>query len=148
MRAPSDVRTYQARATHYTGPRGPWLEHMVEDCGCTMDEAVGFLSPYECIPLIDEKKGHMATVIKHNKEIHIAIYRRWRNRAQVNRARIAKFLQPMLDKEHFLVTKVGKDEDCRFIRHLGFQPLGVTIEGLRTFILNEIKYPRPHHEHI
>lgn len=148
MQTPADVRTFQARSRHYAGVRGPWLEHMVEDCGCTLEEATGFLVPYECIPLIDEKKGHMATVIKRNKEIHIAIYRRWRHKAQVNRERINKFLQPLLDKEKFLITKVSPGDDDRFIRHLGFEPLGVTIEGLRTFILNEIKYPRSHHAHI
>ena len=99
MQAPADVRTYQARARAYTGDRGPWLEHMVEDCGCTLEDAMRYLDPYECIPLIDEKKGHMATVIKRNKEIHIAIYRRWRHRAQVSIARINRFLKPLLERE-------------------------------------------------
>ena len=148
MQAPADVRTYQARTRAYTGERGPWLEHMVEDCGCTLEDAMRYLDPYECIPLIDEKKGHMATVIKRNKEIHIAIYRRWRHRAQVSIARINRFLKPLLEREHFLVTKVAADEDDRFIRHLGFEPLGTTIEGFKTFILNEIKYPRAHHAHL
>ena len=148
MQTPADVRTFQARSRHYAGVRGPWLEHMVEDCGCTLEEATGFLAPYECIPYIDEKQGHMATLIKRNKEVHFAIYRKHRHRTNVTSRRIKDFLQPLLDKEKFLVTKVAPDEDDRFIRHLGFEPLGVTMEGLRTFILNEIKYPRSRHAHI
>jgi len=148
MQIPSDIRTYQARSASYTGDRGPWLEHMIEDCGCTREEAMGYLAPYEAIPYIDGKRGHMATLIKRNKEVHFAIYRRFRHRSNVTVLRIRGFLQPILDKEHFLVTKVAPDEDDRFIRHLGFEQLGVTIEGMRTFILNEIKYPRAHHAHL
>jgi len=144
MQTPSDIRTYQARANHYTGDRGPWLEHMVEDCGCTLDEALHFLAPYEVIPYVDPVRGHMATLIKRNKEVHFAIYRRYRKRAKVTSERIMAFLQPLLDKEGFLVTKVANDESAAFITHLGFEALGTTMEGLRTFILNAIKYPRLH----
>ena len=144
MHIPSDVRTYQARATHYTGERGPWLEHMVEDCGCSLDEAMMFLAPYQMVPYVDPKHGHMATLIKRNKEVHFAIYRKHRRKAHVTSERIMAFLQPILDKVKFLVTKVADDESDAFITRLGFEPLGITIEGLRTFILNEIKYPRPH----
>ena len=43
----------------------------------------------------------------------------------------------------FLVTKVAKEEDARFIEHLGFEQLGVTIDGaIRTYILNELRMPR------
>jgi hypothetical protein len=147
MYVPADVRTYKAREALYTGDRGPWLEHMVEDCGCSLEEATALLSNYELIPIVDEVKGHLATVLKNRKEIHIAIYRRHRRRNNVTAARILKFLQPLLDKEFFLVTKISPGEDDRFLRHLGFEPLGVTMEGFKTFILNAIRYPRPHHEH-
>lgn len=149
MQIPSDVRTYQARSNLYTGPRGPWLEHLVEDEGLTYDEAMEALKDWEIIPIIDERNGHMATVIKRNREVHLAIYRRFRHRNAVNARRIRDYLQPMLEKNVFLVTKVGKDESARFIEHLGFQELGATMDGsVRTYILNEIKWPGKNHEHI
>lgn len=149
MLTPSDVRTYQARARLYTGTRGPWLEHLVEDEGLTYEEAMTALAEWEHIPIIDERNGHMATVLKRNREIHLAIYRRFRRRNAVSLRRIREHLQPLLDENVFLVTKVGKEESSRFIEHLGFQELGGTMDGnIRTYILNEIKYPRAHHEHI
>lgn len=147
MRVPADVRTYQARANLYQGDRGPWLEHMVEDCGCTLEEASMLLADYEMIPVIDEARGHMATIIKRNKEIHLAVYRKFRHKNQVTRAKLAQYLQPLLDKNFFLVTKVAAEDDTRFIERLGFERLGSTMDGVKTYILNEIKYPRAHHEH-
>mgnify|MGYP006373976971 FL=1 len=142
MFVPADVRCYNARAPRYTGVRGPWLEHLVEDEGMTYEEAMVALADWECIPFVDPAHGHMATLIKRNREVHFAIYRRFRHKAQVTSRRIAEFLQPLLDKNIFLVTKVGKDESARFIEHLGFQELGTTMDGsIRTYILNAIKYP-------
>ena len=149
MQVPSDVRTYQARSRLYTGVRGPWLEHLVEDEGLSYAEALAALNNWEYIPIIDERNGHMATVLKRNREVHLAIYRRFRHRNAVTSRRIREHLQPLLEKNVFLVTKVGKEESARFIEHLGFQELGATMDGnIRTYILNEIKYPRAHHEHI
>lgn len=149
MHVPSDVRTYQARSRLYTGDRGPWLEHLVEDENLSYDEAMEALKDWEIIPYIDEKRGHMATLIKRNREVHFAIYRKYRSRGNVTTRRIKEFLQPMLEKNVFLVTKVGKDESARFIEHLGFQELGATMDGsVRTYILNEIKLPGKSHEHI
>lgn len=142
MRVPADVLTYRSRIAHYRGSRGPWLEHLVEDEGLTFEAATDLLKGWECYPFIDPKHGHMATLIKKNKEVHFAIFRRFRHKAQVTSRRIAEFLQPLLDKNIFLVTKVAKDEDRRFIEHLGFLPLGVTIDGTQTYILNDIRYPR------
>ena len=149
MQTPSDVRCYQARNNLYRGSRGPWLEHLVEDEGLTYEEAMEALKDWEIIPYIDEKRGHMATLIKRNREVHFAIYRRHRARGNVTTKRIKDFLQPLLEKNVFLVTKVGKDESARFIEHLGFQELGATMDGsVRTYILNEIKWPGKNHEHI
>ena len=142
MRVPADVQTYRARERHYTGVLGPWLEHLVEDNGMTLADARAALAEWEAIPYVDERHGHMATLIKKNKEVHFAGYRRFRGRSHINRRRLAEFLQPILDKEHFLVTKVFDGEDDAFILHLGFEPLGVTLDGnFKTFILNEIRYP-------
>ncbi len=143
MQAPADIRIHQAQAPLFTGPRGPWLEHLVQDEGVSMETAFEILAPWEMLPVVDEKRGHMATIIKRNKEVHLAVFRRFRNRAQVSVRRLTEILKPLLDKEVFLVTKVGKDEDSRFLERLGFEPLGVTMDGLiRTFILNEIRMPR------
>lgn len=143
MFVPADVRCYNARANLYQGPRGPWLEHLVEDEGMTYEEAMAALADWECLPFTDPVHGHMATLIKRNREVHFAIYRRFRHKAQVTSRRIAEFLQPLLDKNIFLVTKVADGESSRFIEHLGFQELGTTMDGsVRTYILNAIKYPR------
>lgn len=143
MHVPSDIRTYQARARQYSGDRGPWLEHLVEDEGLSLEQASEALAAWEVIPYIDNRRGHMATLIKRNKEVHFAIYRKYRHRGQVTAKRIKEFLKPILDENIFLVTKVGRDEDARFIEHLGFEQLGVTIDGaIRTYILNELRMPR------
>lgn len=141
MRVPADVQTYNARKPRYAGVRGPWLEHLVEDEGMDIAQAMSALDSWELLPYIDEKHGHMATLLKKNKEVHIAGYRRFRKHGHVNGRRLAEFFKPILDAEVFLVTKLAADEDSRFIEHLGFEPLGVTIDGVRTFILNEIKFP-------
>lgn len=141
MRVPADVQAYRARANHYVNARGPWLEHLVEDEGLTFEQALEALTGWEFLPYIDVRHGHIATLIKRNKEVHFAFYRKFRGRGLVNRKRLAEFLQPILDKEVFLVTKIAPGEDARFIAHLGFEELGVTITGITTYILNEIRYP-------
>ena len=141
MRVPADVQTYNARKPRYVGVRGPWLEHLVEDEGMDIAQAMSALDSWELLPYIDEKHGHMATLLKKNKEVHIAAYRCFRKHGHVTGRRLAEFFKPILDAEVFLVTKLAADEDSRFIEHLGFEPLGVTIDGVRTFILNEIKFP-------
>lgn len=144
MLIPADVLTYRARATAYSGDRGPWLEHLVEDEGVPLEQAVEMLGNWECVPYVDPVHGHMATLIKRNKEVHFAAYRRFRHRSHITPKRLREFFQPILDKEIFLVTKlaVGAD-DARFIQHMGFQELGVTLDGeIQTYILNEIRYPR------
>lgn len=145
MQPPSDVRIYLAQQARYAGPRGPWLEHLVEDEGLSYGDAIQALGRWETIPYVDSEQGHMATLLKDKKEVHFAAFRRYRRKGGVTPKRIASFLQPILDAEVFLVTKLSSGEDSRFIEHLGFMPLGVTIDGTRTFILNEIKYPRCNH---
>lgn len=141
MQPSGDVLKYIHRSKHYVGPMGPWFEHLIEDEGLDLAEARNTLKDWQAFPFIDPKYGHMATLIKRNKEVHFAAYRRYRQKAQVTSRRIAAFLQPLLDKEIFLVTKLSSDEDSRFIEHLGFEELGATMGGIRTFILNTIRYP-------
>lgn len=141
MQLAGDSLKYLERARHYVGPMGPWFEHLVEDEGLSLGAARDVLMGWQALPFTDPQHGHMATLIKRNKEVHFAIFRKHRRRAQVTSERIASFLQPLLDKENFLVTKVAPDEDARFIERLGFEELGVTMGGVRTFILNSIRYP-------
>lgn len=141
MQLTGDALRYSQMAKHYESPLGPWFEHLVEDEGLSLGDARSTLLGWQAIPYVDPKRGHMATLIKRNKEVHFAIFRRHRRRAQVTSDRITAFLQPILDKEVFLVTKVAPGEDTRFIEHLGFEELGVTMGGVRTFILNSIRYP-------
>jgi len=138
----SDIAKFKARSSRYSGDKGPWLEHFIEDEGMIMCDALKQLHGWEMIPYIDEKRGHMATIAKKNREVHFAIYSKHRKRSQISIRRIMSFLQPILDENVFLVTKVDKDDDIRFIEHLGFQRLGSTLEGITTYILNEIKYPK------
>ena len=137
----NDSRKYLERTKHYEGPLGPWFEHLIEDENLSLGEARDVLLGWQAIPYVDPTRGHMATLIKRNKEVHFAIFRKHRRRAQVTSNRIISFLQPILDKEVFLVTKLAPDEDDRFIKHLGFEELGATMGGVRTFILNSIRYP-------
>jgi len=148
VQIPSDVRTYRIRAAHYHGVQGPWLEHLIEDEGMSHEQARDVLAPWEALPYIDPEHGHMATLLKNKKEVHFAAYRRFRKKGYINAARLTEFLQPILDKEVFLVTKLADSEPSAFIEHLGFQALGVSMDGYRTFILNAIKYPEVRHEHI
>ena len=141
MQLSGDLLKYTQRAKHYEGPLGPWFEHLVEDENLTLGEARNILLGWQALPFTDPKQGHMATLIKRNKEVHFAIFRRFRRSGQVTSKRIKSFLQPLLDKEVFLVTKIAPDEDSRFIEHLGFEELGATMAGVRTFILNNIRYP-------
>ena len=141
MQLTGDALKYSQRAKHYEGPLGPWLEHLVEDEGLSLGEARNVSMGWQAMPYVDPVRGHMATLIKRNKEVHFAIFRKHRRRAQVTSKRITDFLQPILDKEVFLVTKVAPGEDSRFIEHLGFEELGVTMGGVRTFIQNSIRYP-------
>lgn len=141
MQVPSDIRTYQARKARYAGVRGPWLEHLIEDEGMSHEEAVAMISEWECIPYIDPEHGHMATLLKRNKEVHFAGYRRFRKKGYINKTRLTSFFKPILEEEVFLVTKLAEGEPSAFIEHLGFEQIGVTLDGFRTFILNEIKYP-------
>jgi hypothetical protein len=149
MIVPATVRLFNATASLLTGDAGPWLEHLTQDENLTVAEARDVLRHYEVIPYIDPKFGHMGTFIKRNKEIHFALYRRFRRPKVQAAQRMRDFLQEMLTREVFLVTKVAKDEDASFIEHLGFEPLGVTLDGaLRTYILNDIKAMKRHpHEH-
>jgi hypothetical protein len=142
MHVPSDIRRHAARANLYQGPKGPWLEHLVEDEGLSLEDASKVLHEWEAIPYHDPVQGHMATLMKRNREVHFAAYRRFRGKAGMTPERIRAFLQPILDKEVFLVTKIDNPADARMIEHLGFQKLSVAQGGIQCYILNEIKYPR------
>lgn len=138
MKPPSDALKFKQP----TGPFGPWIEHLTQDGGLDMGSARKLLEGYEAIQIRNEVGEHMATLIKMNKEVHLAIYRKWRGKNQVTRNRIHSILGPILQSEQFLVTKCEDGDDDRFVRHLGFQPMGRTMEGIRTYILTEIKYPQ------
>lgn len=146
---PANLRTYTARSRAYVGPRGPWLEHLVEDECVSMEDAISLLAPWELLPVVDGVHGHIATIIKLNKEVHVAMYRRYRNKAQVSARRLRLFLKSLLDKEVFLVTKLGPNEDARFVERLGFQPIGGTIDGVfRHYILNDLTLPGNRHAQV
>lgn len=141
----AELRAATDQARHFTGVLGPWLEHLVQDEGFSLEQAREGLNKWVAIPYVDPKHGHMATLIKRNREVHFAIYRRFRHRSHVTSRRIAEFLQPILDENVFLVTRIDKPEDALFIEHIGFEELGVDAQGLTCYILNAIKYPKVRH---
>jgi len=121
------------------------MEHLVEDEGLSVGQAREALAPWKALPYIDPKHGHMATLIKRNKEVHFAIFRKHRRKGHVNLRRIKEFLEPLLNEEIFLVTKVAREDDARFIKRLGFEELGVDASGVTCYILNAINYPKATH---
>ena len=141
----AEMQRYNVEKHRRSGSLGPWIEHLLDDEGLSYEQAKLLLSNWEPIPIIDAKRGHMGTIIKKNREIHLAIYKRFRRRGQVTSRRIAEILQPMLDSNVFLVTKIDKIEDADFIERLGFQEIGVDQAGSKCYILNAIKYPEVRH---
>lgn len=125
-----------------TGPMGPWIEHLMDDEGFSYEEARAGCLKWEMIPYVDPVHGHMATLAKRNKEVHFAIFKKFRGRAYVNMRRIKEFLQPILEKEVFLVTKIDDQKDAKFLEHLGFEQLSIANDEITCYILNNIKYPR------
>jgi hypothetical protein len=121
----AELREHARTKSHFTGVFGPWMEHLVEDEGLSVGQAREALEPCKALPYIDSKQGHIATLIKKNKEVHLALFRKYRGKGYINARRIKEFFEPILNDEVFLVTKVGEKEDARFIERLGFEKLGV-----------------------
>lgn len=124
---------------------GPWIEHLMDDEGLSLSDARAVLAGWEAIPYIDQKHGHMATLMKRNREVHFAVFKKYRLRHHINVTRIKKFLQPILDSNVFLVTKLDNPKDEPFIKRLGFEELSVANDGITCYILNNIRYPGTHH---
>lgn len=62
------------------------------------------------------------------REIHFAIAPEWRGRLMTE-ARIREFLQPLLERKDFLVTRVPRDIDdhdslVQFVERIGFERTG------------------------
>jgi len=150
MQIPSDIRAYQARCPSYVGPRGPWLEHLVEDAGMSYEEAMETLSHYEALPVTRADGVHIGTILKRNKEVHFCFFREHRSHRNMTRDILDRHLLPVLKSNGFLVTKVASEEaeGERFVKKLGFEFLGSTIDGFKTFIMNKIRYPGQKHAHI
>ena len=124
--------------------RGPWIEHLTEDEGLTYPQACDYLDPYECVPYV-ENDEHMATLLKNKAEVHFCIYRKYRRKGYVTLRRIREFLLPLLEREGFLITKLGHGEPERFIRRLGFEQIGATASH-RIYMLNTIPLLEKHHD--
>jgi hypothetical protein len=141
----AEMARYNIERHRRIGVDGPWIEHLMDDEGLSYEQARELLLAWERIPINDPVLGHMATILKRNKEIHLAIFKRFRAKAQVSRKRILEHLQPLLDREIFLVTKIDKPEDARFIERLGFEDISLADDGVRCYILNEIQHPKVCH---
>ena len=102
---------------------------MVEDCGCSLDEAVELLTPYEVIPYIDPEARPHGDADQAEQGGAFCGVPAVSSQSACHIRPIKEFLQPILDKEKFLVTKVADDEADAFITHLGFEPLGTTMQG-------------------
>lgn len=118
-------------------PMLPWIEHLMQDEGLDYRHARERLEGWEAVPYVEDGT-HMATLIKRGAEVHFAAFRQYRGRGYITRARLRTFLQPILDAEGFLVTKLAPGEPDSFIRRLGFAPIGESASH-RIYMLNEIK---------
>lgn len=137
---PSDVSAAQAvAAVHFRGPKGPWMEHLMQDEGLGAEQAHELLSHFEILPCDAPNIGHAATVIRRGNEIHLAVYRKYRKKGLVTRSALARVLTPLLEKHGWLVTRFGPGEDSSFAEKVGFIQLSATIDGTRTFILTHLR---------
>jgi hypothetical protein len=118
-------------------PAMPWIEHLMQDEGLTYAQAREMLEGYECVPYV-ENGEHMATLIKKNAEVHFAGFKQYRGKGYITRRRLREFLQPILDKEGFLTTKLAEGEPDKFITKLGFVEVGRSTSH-RVFMLTSIK---------
>ena len=118
-------------------PLLPWIEHLMQDEGLSYRDARLQVEGWEPIPYVEDGV-HMATLIKRGAEVHFSIFRQYRHRGYVTRARLRAFLLPILEAEGFLVTKLARGEPDGFIRRLGFAPIGESASH-RIYMLNEIK---------
>ena len=117
--------------------RGPWIEHLMQDEGLSYLQASEMLEGWEFVPCVYEDR-HMATILKKGAEIHLAIYKQYRKHYMTAR-RLRAFLSPLLEQEHFLTTKLGRDDHTEsFIERLGFIEMGQDFQGTRTYILTDI----------
>lgn len=119
-------------------PMLPWIEHLMQDEGLSYRDARAYLEGWEPIPFVEDGI-HLATLIKRGAEVHLAIFKPYRHKGYITRARLRRFLQPILDAEGFLVTKLAPGEPDDFIRRLGFAPIGESASH-RIYMLNAIKH--------
>lgn len=118
-------------------PMLPWIEHLMQDEGLSYPDVRRMLEGWEPIPYV-EGGIHMATLIKRNAEVHFAAFKQYRGKGYITRTRLRRFLQPILDAEGFLVTKLSPRESDVFVRRLGFAKIGESASH-RIYMLNEIK---------
>ena len=111
----------------------------MQDEHLSYDAAREQLNGYEAIPYVEDGE-HKATLLKQNAEVHFAIYKKYRGVGQVTRRRIREFLLPILEKEGFLVTKLGTRDSDVFIKKLGFKQIGTSSGGQRIYMLTEIRF--------
>ena len=64
----AEMQRYNVERHRRSGSFGPWIEHLMDDENFSYEQAKLMLSGWEPIPIIDEKRGHIATVIKKKKK--------------------------------------------------------------------------------
>jgi hypothetical protein len=119
-------------------PRDPWIEHLTLDEKLNWAQAIDLLDGYEMIPFVLDGE-HAGTMLKKNAEVHFAMFRKFRKKAGViTRRTIREFLQPIFEREGFLVTKLADGEPDDFTLRMGFEEIGRTVSH-RIFMLTRIK---------
>ena len=116
-----------------------WIEHLMQDEGLSYPQARELLEGYEAIQYV-ENGEHLATLIKKNAEVHFAGFKQYRGKGFVTRRRLREFLLPILEKEGFLITKIGANDSDKFITRIGFVEIGKSQAGQRIFMLTSIRY--------
>lgn len=102
------------------------------------DADTSLLFDWEVVPAFVEGQ-HAATAIIKGTEIHFGLVPEFRNR--VTRGRIRAFLQPLLDRQGFLTTRVALEEPTkqRFVERVGFKPTW-SDDRFKFYLLGELPW--------
>lgn len=107
-----------------------------------LDDAVcmEFLS-WQVVPGYIDGEVVCCAILK-GTEIHFGVTPAWRHKA-IQRHRARAFLKPLIEKHHYLTTRVVNDDSVkrRFIERLGFKPTW-TDQRFTYFLLGKLPFEK------
>lgn len=119
----------------------PILLDIQEESGLSRYDILNALHDWEAVPgYIDGVQ--VAAILKKGTEVHFAIDKQHRGKT-INRRRTREFLQPLLNEEGFLTTKLLHDRkgQQRFIERIGFKKTW-SDDRFNYFMLTELPFER------